>query len=118
MRAKHDLLLLEKRMNNNCLKIKCSEKICEPKNGEVNEHFTILREPNESRNSLVGIALGYGLDERGSMFQFPAGAGNSSLHHRVQNGSGPIQPPIQWVPGVPFTFYMGLMGNLGVYPGC
>jgi hypothetical protein len=22
-----------------------------------------------------------------------------SLHHRVQNGSGPTQPPIQWVPG-------------------
>jgi hypothetical protein len=27
-----------------------------------------------------------------------AGAGNFSLHHRVQNGSG-VQPPIQWVPG-------------------
>jgi hypothetical protein len=38
--------------------------------------------------SLVGIALGYGLDDRGSMIRFPAGAGNFSLHHRVQNGSG------------------------------
>jgi hypothetical protein len=27
------------------------------------------------------------------------GARNFSLHHRVQNGSGPTQPPIQWVPG-------------------
>jgi hypothetical protein len=34
------------------------------------------------------IALGYGLDDRGSRVQFPAGAGNFSLHHRVQNGSG------------------------------
>jgi hypothetical protein len=36
----------------------------------------------------VGIALGYGLDDRVSRIRFPAGAGNFSLHHRVQNGSG------------------------------
>jgi hypothetical protein len=36
----------------------------------------------------VGIALGYGLDDRGSRFRFPVGAGNFSLHHRVQTGSG------------------------------
>jgi hypothetical protein len=35
-----------------------------------------------------GIALGYGLDDRGSRVRFPAGAGNFSLHHRVQNGYG------------------------------
>jgi hypothetical protein len=35
------------------------------------------------RDGSVGIALGYGLDDRGS-----AGAGNFSRHHRVQNGSG------------------------------
>jgi hypothetical protein len=29
-----------------------------------------------------------GLDDRGSGVRFPAGAGNFSLHHRVQNGSG------------------------------
>jgi hypothetical protein len=40
-----------------------------------------------SRDSSVGIALGYGLDDRGSRFRFPVGAGNFSLHHRVQNGS-------------------------------
>jgi hypothetical protein len=34
------------------------------------------------------IALGYGLDDRGSRVRFPAGTGNFSLHHRVQNGSG------------------------------
>jgi hypothetical protein len=41
-----------------------------------------------SRDSSVGIALSYGLDYRGSRVRFPAGAGNFSLHHRVQNGSG------------------------------
>jgi hypothetical protein len=42
----------------------------------------------QSRDSSVGIALGYGLDDRGSRVRLPAGAGNFSLHHRVQNGSG------------------------------
>jgi hypothetical protein len=41
-----------------------------------------------SRDSSVGIALGYGLDDRGSRVRFPAEAGNFSLHHRIQNGSG------------------------------
>jgi hypothetical protein len=41
-----------------------------------------------SRDSSVGIALDYGLDDWGSRVRFPAGAGNFSLHHRVQNGSG------------------------------
>jgi hypothetical protein len=41
-----------------------------------------------SRDSSVGIPPGYGLDDRSSRFRFPAGAGNFSLHHRVQNGSG------------------------------
>jgi hypothetical protein len=41
-----------------------------------------------SRDNLVGIAPGYGLDDRGSRVQFPVRAGNFSLHQRVQNGSG------------------------------
>jgi hypothetical protein len=40
------------------------------------------------RDSSVGIALGYGLDDRGSSVRFPAGAETFSLHHRIQNGSG------------------------------
>jgi hypothetical protein len=41
---------------------------------------------NKSRDSdsSVGIALRYGLDDRGSRVRFPAGAGNLS-HHHVQN---------------------------------
>jgi hypothetical protein len=57
-----------------------------------------------SRDSSVGIALGYGLDDRGSMFRFPAGDGNFSLHHRVQNGSGAHSASYP-------------MGNKGSYPG-
>jgi hypothetical protein len=34
------------------------------------------------------MALGYGLDDRGSRVRFSVGAGNFSLHHRVQSGSG------------------------------
>jgi hypothetical protein len=34
------------------------------------------------------MALGSGLDDRGSWVRFLAGAGNFSLHLRVQNGSG------------------------------
>jgi hypothetical protein len=42
----------------------------------------------KSRDSSVCIALGYGLDDRGSRIRFPAGAVNFSLHHCVQIGSG------------------------------
>jgi hypothetical protein len=55
----------------------------------------------KSRDSSVGIALGYGLDDRGSRVRFPAGAGNFSLHHRAQNGSG----------AHPATYPMGTRGS-------
>jgi hypothetical protein len=57
-----------------------------------------------SRCSSVGIALGYGLDDRGSRVQFPEGTGNFSLHHRVQNGSG----------AHPASYPMGTRGS---FPG-
>jgi hypothetical protein len=40
-----------------------------------------------NRDGSVGIALGCGMDDRGSRVRFPAGALNFSLYHRVQNGS-------------------------------
>jgi hypothetical protein len=43
---------------------------------------------DRGRDSSVGIALGYRLDDRDSRVRFPVGAENFSLHHRVQNGSG------------------------------
>jgi hypothetical protein len=57
-----------------------------------------------SSDSSVGIALDYGLDDRGSRFRFSAGAGNFSLHHRVQNGSGAHTDPYP-------------MRNRGSFPG-
>jgi hypothetical protein len=52
-------------------------------------HSTLkyARDLSKSRDVSVGIALGYGLDDRGSRVRFLAGAGNFSLHHRVQNSS-------------------------------
>jgi hypothetical protein len=41
-----------------------------------------------SRDGSVGITLGYGMDDRGSRVQFPAGVGNFSPHYHVQKVSG------------------------------
>jgi hypothetical protein len=58
-----------------------------------------------NRDSSVGIALGYEFDDRGSRVRFPRGeAGNFSLHHRVQNGSG----------AHPASYPMGTRGS---FPG-
>jgi hypothetical protein len=59
---------------------------------------------SDSRDSSVGIGLGYRLDDRGSRVRFPAGTGNFSLNHRVQTGSGahPASYP---------------MGTVGSFPG-
>jgi hypothetical protein len=58
----------------------------------------------KSRDSSIGIALGYGLHDRGSRVRFPAGAGNFSLHYRVQNSSG----------AHPASYPMGTRGS---FPG-
>jgi hypothetical protein len=50
--------------------------------------------------------LGCGLADRGSRVRFPAGAGNFSLHHRVQNGSG--AHPASYPLGTTMGFYTGL----------
>jgi hypothetical protein len=66
--------------------------------------ISITPTSRKSRDSSVGIALGYGLDDRGSWVRFPAGAGNFSLHHRIQNGSG----------AHPASYTMGTRGS---FPG-
>jgi hypothetical protein len=53
-----------------------------------NFFFVLCSRYRKSRDSSVGIVLDYGLDDRDSRFRFPAGAGNFSLHLRVQKGSG------------------------------
>jgi hypothetical protein len=42
----------------------------------------------KNRDGSTGIATVYGLDNQSSRVRFPVGAGNFSLHHRVQNDSG------------------------------
>jgi hypothetical protein len=48
------------------------------------EYFLIFK----SLDSLVGIATNYGPDDSMIGARFPAGAGNFSIRHRVQTGSG------------------------------
>jgi hypothetical protein len=55
--------------------------------GRIILKFINLTKIGKSRDSLVGIALGYGLDDQGSTILFPAGAGKF-LFTTVQNGSG------------------------------
>jgi hypothetical protein len=50
-------------------------------------------------DSSVGIALGYGLDDRGSRVRYPAGAGNFLFTTAPRTALGLTQPPIQWIPG-------------------
>jgi hypothetical protein len=71
--------------------------------------FVLFNEQNliltEIMNMLMMyLALGYGLDDQGFRVRFPAGAGNFSLHHRVQNGSG----------AHPASYPMGTRGS---FPG-
>jgi hypothetical protein len=61
---------------------------------------------------LLPIGLGYVLDDWGSRIRFPAGAGNFSLHHRVQNGSG--THPVSYTVGTRGSFPGGkAAGALG-----
>jgi hypothetical protein len=47
----------------------------------------------------LGIALGYGLDDRGSRVRLPAGAGIFFFTTASRKILGPTQSRIQWVPG-------------------
>jgi hypothetical protein len=67
-------------------------------------NFCIFVVHNKSRVSSVGIVNDYGLDYRMSGVRIPAGAGNLSLHHCVQTGSG----------AHPASYPMGTRGS---FPG-
>jgi hypothetical protein len=49
----------------------------------------------------VSIVSGCRLDDRSIVVQSPARAKNFSCSLFVQTGSGPTQPSVQWVTGVP-----------------
>jgi hypothetical protein len=53
----------------------------------------------ERRDSSVGIALGYGLDDRDSRVRFLAGLGIFLFTTASRTALAPTQPPIQWVSG-------------------
>jgi hypothetical protein len=53
---------------------------------------------NKRRDGSVGIALGYGLDDRCSRVRFPAGMGIFLFTAASRTALEPTQPPIQWVP--------------------
>jgi hypothetical protein len=83
----------------------CSVDMNRPCNKKFNFLFYVyVIQKSKSPDGSVGIALGYGLDDRGSKVRFPAGAGNFSLHHRLQNGSG----------AHPASYPMGTRGS---FPG-
>jgi hypothetical protein len=52
-----------------------------------------------SRDSVVGIATGYGLDDRGVGVRVPGRIKDFLFCTSSRPSVGPTQPPIQWVPG-------------------
>jgi hypothetical protein len=53
----------------------------------------------KNRDSSVGIALGYGLDDRGLGFDSRRGLGIFLFTTASGTALGPTQPPVQWVQG-------------------
>jgi hypothetical protein len=64
---------------------RCDVVLSNERKGGLFSHFVSTYVGIKSWDSSVGMATGYGLDVRGSN---PGGAGNFSLHHRIQTGSG------------------------------
>jgi hypothetical protein len=63
------------------------------------KHIFSIYDINRSWHSVVGIATGYGLDDRGVGVRVPVGSRIFSSPHHPDRLWGPHQPPIQWVPG-------------------
>jgi hypothetical protein len=78
----------------------CFKRLCKRAlRGTAIEVITIIKiyaiNLFKSRDTSIDTVTGYGLADRMIGVRFPAGAGNFSLRHRVQNGSGAHQHPIQ-----------------------
>jgi hypothetical protein len=98
----------EKEFITSTLKVTCKMEIkYQADMNSVGECIILIRlytGSMESCDSSVSIALGYGLDNRGSRVRFLAGDGNFSLHHHIQNGAG----------AHPASYPMGTKGS---FPG-
>jgi hypothetical protein len=53
-----------------------------------------------SRDSAVGIATDYGLDDRAIGVRVPVGSRTFAFSMSSRPALRPTQPPIQWVPGL------------------
>jgi hypothetical protein len=61
-------------------------------------HFVLSQVLSKSRDSSVGIALGYGLHDRGVLgFHFRRGLGIFLFTTVSRTAQGPTRPPIQWI---------------------
>jgi hypothetical protein len=58
------------------------------KNGEIVADIDKTLAGGVEQTQVYPDLLGYGMGDRDSRVRFPMGAGNFSLHHCVQNGSG------------------------------
>jgi hypothetical protein len=67
-----------------------------------------------SHTCIIIIYLHHTLDNGGSRVRFPAGAGNFSLHHRVQNGSG--AHPASYPMGTRSSFSVGKAAGAWSWP--
>jgi hypothetical protein len=104
---------------NNVLQTPVRKKSQEVKYGEwgsqgIGPHFLIQRSGNKSRDNSVSIVLGYELDDQGSRVWLPIGAGNFSLHHHVQNGSG--AHPASYPMGTRGSFFGGKAAGAWSWP--
>jgi hypothetical protein len=61
--------------------------------------IALIQPTRRSRDSSVGIATGYGLDDQGVGVELPGGGKNFHFSTSSRPALGSTQPPIQWVPG-------------------
>jgi hypothetical protein len=98
---KHNLLTANKSLENvtkfKHLRMTATNQNC------IYEEINSRLSSGNSRDSSVGIATGYGLDDRMIGVRIPAVAGNFSLRHHVKTGSGAHPASYPMVTGGSFS---------------